>query len=124
MTEGAEKAGDAGKLAVSISLDLCYNGKGRVMDQNLTQRAKRNGGIMKKVVAGAGFEITGALMLLLSSLIASLNLEKTTEWETRLGRYWQTVFNLGLLPLMIAGAVLLITGIGFSLWGIFSKADQ
>ena len=79
---------------------------------------------MKKVVAGAGFEITGALMLLFSSLIANMNLENTTEWEARLGRYWQTVSDSGLFPVMIAGAVLLVAGITFSLWGIFSKSDR
>ena len=63
---------------------------------------------MKKIIAGTGFEITGALMLLFPSLIASISLEKTTEWNTQLGRYWQTIFNLGLLPVIIIGSVLLI----------------
>lgn len=63
-------------------------------------------------------------MLLFSSLIASINLENTTEWDTPLGRYWQTVSNLGLFPVIMTGAVLLITGIVFSLWGVFSKSDK
>lgn len=79
---------------------------------------------MKKIIAGIGFEFTGVLMLLFSSLIAGLSLENTTEWNTQLGRYWQTVFNLGLFPVMTIGAVLLITGIVFSLWGVFSKSDK
>lgn len=78
---------------------------------------------MKKVITGIGFEITGALMLLFPSLIASISMENTTEWNTRLGRYWQTVSNLGLFPIFIMGAVLLITGITFSLWGTFSKSE-
>jgi len=77
---------------------------------------------MKKIIAGIGFEITGTLMLLLPSLIASISLENTTEWNTQLGRYLQTIFNLGLLPVIIIGSVLLITGIIFSLWGTFSKS--
>ncbi len=32
-------------------------------------------------------------MLLFPSLIASISLENTTEWNTQLGRYWQTIFN-------------------------------
>ena len=48
---------------------------------------------MKKIIAGIGFELTGTLMLLCSSLIASMSMENTTEWNTKLGVYWQTVFN-------------------------------
>nr|WP_308627623.1 hypothetical protein [uncultured Eisenbergiella sp.] len=79
---------------------------------------------MKKIIAGIGFEITGVLMLIFSSLIASMSLENTTEWNTQLGRYWQTVSDLGLFPVLIIGAALLITGIVFSLWGVFSKSDK
>ena len=79
---------------------------------------------MKKILAGIGFEITGVLMLLFSSLIASMSLENTTEWNTQLGRFWQTVSNLGLFPVFVTGAILLITGIAFSLWGVFSKSDK
>lgn len=79
---------------------------------------------MKKVVAGIGFEITGVLMLICSSFIASISLENTTEWNTQLGRYWQTVLDLGLFPILGVGALLLIAGILFSLWGVFSKSDQ
>ncbi len=43
---------------------------------------------MKKIIAGIGFEITGVLMMLFSSLIASMSLEYTTGWDTQLGRYW------------------------------------
>lgn len=79
---------------------------------------------MKKIIAGIGFEFTGVLMLCCSSLIASLGVENTTEWHTELGRYWQTVSNMGLFPVLIIGAVLLITGVIFSLWGVFSKSDN
>ena len=79
---------------------------------------------MKKILAGIGFEITGVLMLLFSSLIASMSLENTTEWNTQLGRFWQTVSNLGLFPVFVTGAIFLITGIAFSLWGVFSKSDK
>ena len=77
---------------------------------------------MKKIVTGIGFEITGVLMMLFSSLIASMSLENTSEWNTQLGRYWQTVYNLGLIPIQITGIVLLIAGIGFSLWGALTKS--
>ena len=79
---------------------------------------------MKKIVAGIGFELTGTLMLLCSSLIASMSMDNTTEWNTKLGKYWQTVFNMGLFPVLIIGIILLITGIAFSLWGVFSKSDK
>lgn len=79
---------------------------------------------MKKIIAGIGFEITGVLMLIFSSLIASMSLENTTEWNTQLGRYWQTVSDLGLFPVLMIGTALLITGIVFSLWGVFSKSDK
>ncbi len=78
---------------------------------------------MKKIVAGIGFEITGLMMVLFSSLNATIGMEKTTEWNTELGRYWQTVFDLGLFPIYLLGVVLLISGIAFSLWGVFSKKD-
>ncbi len=79
---------------------------------------------MKKIIAGIGFELTGVLMLLCSSLIASLGMENTTKWHTRLGRYWQTVSNMGLFPVLIIGAVLLTAGVILSLWGAFSKSDK
>ena len=78
---------------------------------------------MKKIVAGIGFEITGVLMVLCSTLLASMNMENTTQWATSLGRYWQTVFDLGLFPVLIIGFLLLFAGIAFSLWGVFSKPD-
>lgn len=78
---------------------------------------------MKKIVAGIGFEITGVLMVLCSTLLASMNMENTTQWATDLGRYWQTVFDLGLFPVFIIGFILLLAGIAFSLWGVFSKPD-
>lgn len=79
---------------------------------------------MKKIIAGIGFELSGTLMLLGSSLIASMNVENTTGWNTRLGPYWQTVFDMGLFPVLVIGTVLLIAGITFSLCGVFSKADK
>jgi len=79
---------------------------------------------MKKIIAGIGFEITGVLMFLCSSLTTSMSLENTTEWYHHLGRYWQTVSNLGLFPVLIIGVVLLIAGIVLSLWGVFSKSDK
>ncbi len=79
---------------------------------------------MKKIIAGIGFELTGVLMLLCSSIIASLGMENTTEWHTELGRYWQTVSNMGLLPVLIIGAVLLAAGVILSLWGAFAKSDK
>ena len=77
---------------------------------------------MKKIIAGIGFEITGVMMVLFSTLIASMSLENTSESNTQLGRYWQTVYNLGLIPIQITGIVLLIAGIGFSLWGALTKS--
>lgn len=79
---------------------------------------------MKKIVAGIGFEITGMLMVMCSILTASMRIETTTEWATKLGRYWQTVFNLGLFPVLVIGFILLLTGIAFSLWGVFSRSDK
>ena len=63
-------------------------------------------------------------MLLYTSLIASMNVENTTEWNTEWGRYWQTVSDMGLFPVLIIGIILLVTGITFSLWGVFSKEDS
>ena len=78
---------------------------------------------MKKIVAGVGFEITGMLILLCSSIITSMNIQNTSEWSTKLGRYWQTAVNVGMLPVFVIGLILLLTGIIFSIWGVFSKKD-
>ena len=51
-------------------------------------------------------------------------MENTTEWNTKLGRYWQTVSDMSLFPVLITGIILLVTGIAFSLWGVFSKEDK
>ena len=79
---------------------------------------------MKKIIAGTGFELTGTLMVLCTSLMASMNMENTTEWNTKMGRYWQTVSDMSLFPVLITGIILLVTGIAFSLWGVFSKEDK
>ena len=79
---------------------------------------------MKKIVAGIGFEITGMLMVICSTLVTSMNIQNTTEWSTKLGRYWQTALNMGMLPIFVVGFVLLLSGIAFSLWGVFSKSDK
>lgn len=79
---------------------------------------------MKKIVAGIGFEMTGTITLVFASFVAGLNLHNTTSWNTQLGRFWQTVFDYGLLPLFIIGAGLLVAGIGFSLWGVCEKSNQ
>ena len=79
---------------------------------------------MKKIIEGTGFELTGTLMVLCTSLMASMNMENTTEWNTKLGRYWQTVSDMSLFPVLITGIILLVTGIAFSLWGVFSKEDK
>ena len=79
---------------------------------------------MKKIIVGTGFELTGTLMVLCTSLMASMNMENTTEWNTKLGRYWQTVSDMSLFPVLITGIILLVTGIAFSLWGVFSKEDK
>lgn len=60
---------------------------------------------MKKIIAGIGFELTGTLMLLCSSLIASMSMEKYNRVEYGIGS-------------------ILATGITFSLWGVFSKSDK
>ncbi len=79
---------------------------------------------MKKIIAGLGFEITGILTVLCTSLIVSMSLENTTSWDTQMGRYWQTMLNMGLFPLLILGVVLLLAGIALTLWGVFSKTDK
>ena len=79
---------------------------------------------MKKIIAGIGFEITGMLMVLCFALVTSMNMQNTTEWNTVLGKYWQTAINMGMLPICIIGIILLTAGIAFSLWGVFSKSDQ
>ena len=79
---------------------------------------------MKKIVAGFGFEITGVLLVICSTFLASMQMENTTQWAINLGKYWQTVLNLGLFPDFIIGYVLLLTGIVFSLWGVFEKPDK
>ena len=63
-------------------------------------------------------------MLLYTSLIASMNVENTTEWNTEWVIYWQTLSYMGLFPVLIIGIILLVTGITFSLWGVFSKEDK
>lgn len=45
-------------------------------------------------------------MLICSSLIAGMSMENTKQWNTELGVYWQTVFNMGLFPVMIIGIIL------------------
>ena len=79
---------------------------------------------MKKIIAGTGFELTRTLMVLCTSLMASMNMENTTEWNTELGRYWQTVSDMSLFPVLITGIILLVTGIAFSLWGVFSNSNK
>ena len=36
----------------------------------------------------------------------------------------QIVSDMSLFPVLITGIILLVTGIAFSLWGVFSKEDK
>ncbi len=79
---------------------------------------------MKKLISGIGFLVSGILMYTASSIIAGMNVENTTEWSNSLGRYWQTVANLGLIPMIVFGCVFIIMGVIFMLWGTFAKSDK
>ncbi len=79
---------------------------------------------MKKVIAGIGFMLVGTIMYLSASLITSFNMQYTTEWITSIGKYWQTMLDMGMMPVVVIGVLLLISGILLTLQGVFSKKDN
>ncbi|SNS67486.1 hypothetical protein SAMN05446037_101672 [Anaerovirgula multivorans] len=79
---------------------------------------------MKKVIAGLNFLFCGTIIYITTLIIISANFNNITEWSNSLGAYWQTVVNLRLIFPYIISIVLLLSGIVFTIWGVFSKNDR
>lgn len=79
---------------------------------------------MKKIVGGIGFMLTGTLLYLTACIVGHLNYKNKTEWQTSVGRYWQSIIDTGLLPAIIIGFIFLIIGTVLTLWGIYKKSEE
>ncbi len=64
---------------------------------------------MKKAVIGGFLALIGSIWTLAVAYTAGSNL--VTEWQTELGRFWSTVIDMNLLPLMILSALMTVLGI-------------
>ena len=64
---------------------------------------------MKKAVIGGFLALIGSIWTLAVAYTACSNL--VTEWHTELGRFWSTVIDMNLLPLMILSALMTVLGI-------------
>lgn len=78
---------------------------------------------MKKVLSGASVLCTGALLFFSACVVGGLNIQSTYEWDTYAGRFWTSVSEAGLIPLVVISIIMMVIGIALMASGIFDKKD-
>ena len=91
---------------------------------------------MKKVVAGVGLLISGAILVLATFSATAGAMAMFYSWDTRLGRFWSAMFDSNLTAvfviavlLMLAGVYMICSGCRFgeglrSVWGDGDRTEK
>ena len=74
---------------------------------------------MKRALAGGFLTLAGSIWTLAILFVAGNNL--ATTWDTELGRFWSTVSELKLMPLLVLSAVFTVLGIAVMAVELFRK---
>ena len=74
---------------------------------------------MKRVLIGGFISLIGSIWALAIVFIAGNNL--VSSWPTRLGRFWGTVAEMGLLPIFILSVIFVIAGVVIMAVELFRK---
>ena len=64
---------------------------------------------MKSVLIGGFISLIGSIWALAIVFIAGNNL--VSSWPTRLGRFWGTVVEMGLMPIFVLSVIFVIAGV-------------
>lgn len=79
---------------------------------------------MKKIISGASILITGAILFLSACIAGSFNMQVISGWRTDVGRFWTSVNEGKLMPLVVVSIIIMISGTAVMLWGNLSKSDS
>ena len=74
---------------------------------------------MKRVLIGGFISLIGSIWALAIVFIAGNNL--VSSWPTRLGRFWGTVVEMGLLPIFVLSVIFVIAGVVIMAVELFRK---
>jgi len=74
---------------------------------------------MKRVLIGGFISLIGSIWALAIVFIAGNNL--VSSWPTRLGRFWGTVLEMGLLPVFVLSVIFVMAGIIIMVLELFRK---
>lgn len=74
---------------------------------------------MKRVLIGGFISLIGSVWALAIVFIAGNNL--VSSWPTRLGRFWGTVVEMGLLPIFVLSVMFVIVGVIIMMIELFRK---
>lgn len=74
---------------------------------------------MKRVMIGGFISLIGSIWALAIVFIAGNNL--VSSWPTRLGRFWGTVLEMGLLPVFVLSVIVVMAGIIIMVLELFRK---
>ena len=74
---------------------------------------------MKRVLIGGFVSLIGSIWALAIVFIAGNNL--VSSWPTRLGRFWGTVLEMGLLPVFVLSVIFVMAGIIIMVLELFRK---
>lgn len=79
---------------------------------------------MKKLLAGIGFMITGALLVLAASVASSVLVASLDGWSTELGMFGTAMTESGLIAAQVFGIIFIIVGVIMALFGALKKTDS
>ena len=74
---------------------------------------------MKRALIGGFISLIGSIWALAIVFIAGNNL--VSSWPTRLGRFWGTVLEMGLLPVFVLSVIFVIAGVVIMAVELFRK---
>ena len=74
---------------------------------------------MKRALIGGFISLIGSIWALAIVFIAGNNL--VSSWPTRLGRFWGTVLEMGLLPVFVLSVIFVMAGIIIMVLELFRK---
>lgn len=79
---------------------------------------------MKKVISGIGVLLTGALLFLSACIAGSFNIQVINSWNTNVGRFWTSIIEVKIMPMIVVSVLIMLAGIALMIWGNMSKSDN
>jgi len=79
---------------------------------------------MKKILSGTAIMITGAILLLSVFIAGSFNLQVIVGWDSVLGRFWTSIGDINLTPMVVVSIIIMLVGAGFLIRGNIENSDK